>query len=168
MSWLEVVVWAIVGFWLIVTVVYNLPGVTARLGRWDWLSLLPIWTFFAPNPGRSDLIFLARDQLPDGTYTRWRAVNRSAVVHVRGVWNPDKRGQKLITDAAAEVLYFGGSPAVVRSTGFLLLARIAEDSPHDFRAVRFQFTVINVSGWWLAERSFESAFRSPLLRLARG
>lgn len=46
----------------------------------DWLKaadvfgLIPVWTFFAPNPGMTDYYLLYQDRLPAGSFDNWRRV----------------------------------------------------------------------------------------------
>src|SRR5690348_12432463 len=38
-----------------------------KITRHDHFSLLPLWTFFAPNPGQSDYHLIYRDRKTDGS-----------------------------------------------------------------------------------------------------
>ena len=77
----------------------------SRLGRLIWwikardrLSLLPIWTFFAPNPRTRDHDVYFRDRLVDGTITPWHAVCDNCPSLGCVSWNPRKRLKKAILD----------------------------------------------------------------------
>jgi hypothetical protein len=97
---------AVVAFfvaWFVATVIKQFRGRAARaVQRCDRCSLVPQWTFFAPNPGRSDLHVLYRDVLADSTVTGWSelalAVPRSRWTTL---WNPQKRRRKAVSDAAS-------------------------------------------------------------------
>jgi hypothetical protein len=70
------------------------------------LKILPIYTFFSPNPGKVDSHLLFRDSLSGGneTMTDWKEVitiPRRQVFNV--IWNPDKRINKLVIDALADL-----------------------------------------------------------------
>jgi len=106
-SALELVVATFFLLWLGASALNQLPGELCRwLKRHDVIAAIPAWTFFAPNPGKSDFFLLYRDRSPEGYASPWR------VVHVDGkagmisaVWNPIKRRNKALTDHASELLY---------------------------------------------------------------
>src|ERR1700686_2969061 len=58
--------------------------------------LIPVWTFFAPNPGMTDYYLLYRDRLPDGSFDNWRKVElKNSPNGFRvALWNPTKRKHK--------------------------------------------------------------------------
>src|SRR6185436_18257319 len=66
----------------------------------DVFGLIPVWTFFAPNPGMTDYYLLYRDRLPDGSFDNWRNVElKGSDNGVRlGLWNPEKRKHKALSD----------------------------------------------------------------------
>lgn len=65
---------------------------------WDYLALIPAWSFFAPNPGTRDFELLFRDRLVDGQHTPWKEIERPVGSFVRAIWNPSKRRQKAVVD----------------------------------------------------------------------
>jgi hypothetical protein len=72
-----------------------------RLRRMDFLGVVPIWTFFAPNPATGDVYLVYRD---DKT-RRWTeiSVRRPRRSWLASVWNPDRRAAKALFDIAAEI-----------------------------------------------------------------
>ena len=80
------------------------PGWFTRLKVWDFFSVLPKWTFFAPNPGRYDNRILYRDKLQDGQKSDWMEL---PLIEKRGwlsaIWNPHKRLTKGVSDAVHEM-----------------------------------------------------------------
>jgi hypothetical protein len=72
----------------------------SRMKSHDIFALIPIWTFFAPNPGTYDQRIMWRDILVDGTYGPWREINPPQWNLRRAIWNPKKRQRKAIGDAA--------------------------------------------------------------------
>lgn len=45
-----------------------------RFRQYDSFSLLPIWSFFAPNPGQSDYHLVFRDRQHDGSHSEWSEI----------------------------------------------------------------------------------------------
>src|SRR5262245_45064371 len=137
--------------WLAATVLAHVPS--QRLAFWirrlDHAALIPIWTFFAPRPGTQDQVLVVRDVLCDGSVTAWRlAVQpRAPRVLARAVWNPDKRLDKLVSDCVASVLTLSRRDRsfLALDVSHLLLQRLAERAPHDFRAKHFEFATLCVS-----------------------
>jgi hypothetical protein len=70
----------------------------ARIKNWDYFSLIPLWTFFAPTPGTRDHEVLFRDRLIDGRDTAWRQISVINVPWSCGIWNPAKRMKKANLD----------------------------------------------------------------------
>jgi hypothetical protein len=92
---------ALFALWLLVTAVCQLQGrIPDALRRLDVFSLIPRWTFFAPNPGVLDYHLLVRDRHVDGSLSAFREVRLGARRSLLGaLWNPDKRNQKMLSDA---------------------------------------------------------------------
>ena len=93
--------WIIVlGAWVFLTAVNQFSGSWTRaLRRVDVLSLIPVWTFFAPNPVLTDSRLYYRTIAPDGAVSVWEEIhppgNRTSVA---GLWNPQKRATKAVFD----------------------------------------------------------------------
>lgn len=89
----------IYGLWLCFTIVYQFPGrAQAWLGRWDFLGLLPSWSFFAPNPGTTDYRLVYCDSTAAGLQAEWKEVLIYSPKPWRLVWNPSKHASKAFTD----------------------------------------------------------------------
>lgn len=131
------------------------------LKRFDVLQILPIWTFFAPNPGRSDYHVIGRDRLHDGTLTPWRDVlpipRQDAM---SPFWNPRKRRTKVVVDAVATLVDMVGRAkredrptatlerTLLISGPYLVLVNIvAHSADHHGDAASFQFAVIERQGF---------------------
>jgi hypothetical protein len=68
------------------------------------LNILPIWTFFAPRPGITDLHLLFRDRKADNSCSDWTEIDvfeKRETYHF--LWNPLKRNNKLIVDALSQL-----------------------------------------------------------------
>ena len=70
----------------------------SRIKQYDVASLIPIWTFFAPNPGMRDYNILYRHKLSNGSYTLWRQLVDNNPPVTAAIWNPTKRKKKAILD----------------------------------------------------------------------
>jgi hypothetical protein len=97
----HVIVVAIFVVWLVATTIQQFPTRWGRaMRRRNVLSLVPQWTFFAPNPGRADMHVLFRDRLADGSFTGWIELHTSENRRLRSaLWNPEKRAKKAVHDA---------------------------------------------------------------------
>src|ERR1043165_8847499 len=104
---IEVAAIVILGLWLLVSALHQLKyrGFVSVLKRHDHFALVPAWSFFAPNPGTTDLHLLYRDKLLDGNITLWRQVRLHSSFE-RCFWNPDKRLQKGIADMGNDLHRF--------------------------------------------------------------
>ena len=69
-----------------------------RFKKYDYVALIPVWTFFAPNPGTRDYNVLYRHKLETDSYTHWRQLVENDPPITRAIWNPDKRTKKAISD----------------------------------------------------------------------
>jgi hypothetical protein len=120
--------------------------------RRDRLSLLPRWTFFAPNPGVTDYRLLYREQHPDGEVSDWRPV---PTLFPRGpataLWNPRKRRSKAVTDVVAGfrtmAIDRASEDAFKLSPGYLALLNVVNGMPPSRPAVARQFMVEEREGF---------------------
>lgn len=97
---------ALFGSWLILSAVNQFHGDrVSAIRRYDRLHLLPVWTFFAPNPGRSDYHILARDRGANGEIGPWVDVMPIPRQRLRSsFWNPEKRRVKVVSDAVGSIV----------------------------------------------------------------
>lgn len=97
---LGVISYLVFGAWFIASALNQ----SERTRKWvklitayDVCGLIPLWTFFAPNPGTNDTHFLYRDVDGWGNPGAWVDVSKSFCRGSR-VWNPKRRVLKGITD----------------------------------------------------------------------
>lgn len=144
------------GFWFALSVLNQFRrGYYIRpFKKRDLFGLIPIWTFFAPNPGRTDLHVLVRDIHENGT-TPWRELEAGRAkpnpIMPRLLWNPEKRISKMHGDWASSVMRLMGTRGRRRKTmmlslPYLLLVRSASFSEPDFRARARQFALARSPG----------------------
>lgn len=94
-------------FWFIATVAFQFRD--SKASDWvrsiDFFSLIPLWTFFAPNPGTNDYHLLYRDESFDGERSEWSEIeineNRKLLTCI---WNPNKRGKKVLCDVIQNIV----------------------------------------------------------------
>jgi hypothetical protein len=86
LSWLA---GALLGVWLLLTALRNIPSLRPVFARHDAARLLPDWALFA-RPRTADMILLRRDLLRDGTLTSWREVEVAGPRRwYNFIWNPE-------------------------------------------------------------------------------
>lgn len=150
------------GIWFVVSVVAQVHNKRLnRLRRLDHFSLIPLWTFFAPNPGKSDYHLIYRDELDDGSLTAWTEI---PLTHRRtwltSLWNPTKRETKVLADivnSVASLIEYHAEQktppqavgdAVMLSTSYLILMNIVfEREKPAARTVRRQFALVETQGF---------------------
>lgn len=116
------------GLWLVLTIVWQFENVRAKnkhIRAINTFNVLPIWTFFAPNPGMYDTHLLFRDKFDDGKLSDWQEID---VVQIRKfyhfIWNPHKRINKLVIDAISEVKTVKNSGLEHKTDEFVLSNQI--------------------------------------------
>lgn len=149
----EILVASFLGGWLLLSILNQFRfSWLDRVKRADAFALLPLWTFFAPNPGQSDYHCVYRDQFPDGTLGEWKELPLTEPRKPYSFfWNPEKRSKKvlsdvvasLVTDVASQRL---GHPDVMVTVPYLLLLNVVSAQPGSGGALR-QFAVVETYGF---------------------
>ena len=134
----SIAVGILLGVWLLFTLASNIPQLGALIFRYVKLgnlaSLIPSWTFFAPNPADRDYALFYRERFNSGDLSPWHEVLSSATPRslTTAFWNPDSRLKKAISDAASVMLRFARSAGDAKMSLFLsvpyllVLNRISE------------------------------------------
>jgi hypothetical protein len=148
-------------FWYGVSICNQVPRwrkLIRRIINFDICSLVPIWTFFAPNPGRSDLYLLYRDRDPEGHVSSWRQVMPMRRRSWWKMWAPRRRIGKGIVDVSAnftkDVNYLPHNPVskkFVLGFPYLLLLNYVSCKPVSFHAEMRQFALARVNGYGTEE-----------------
>jgi hypothetical protein len=148
----EAVSLVVASLWLLVSVLFQTKRVkfVSFLKRYDYFAMIPAWSFFAPNPGTSDVHLLYRDKLVDGNVTNWTQI-RWEVTPLRFVWNPHKRLQKGISDMATDVQAYAArnlkhGERLLIYPGFIALLNYVSKLPHVPFAEFTQFCVARSFG----------------------
>jgi hypothetical protein len=118
----------------------------------DVFGLIPIWTFFAPNPGVTDYYLLYRDRLPDGSLDNWRKVELKPSENGFRValWNPMKRKQKALSDMTGALIRLAKhrkSERLIVTVPYLLILNFITSRPHSLGTTGTQFMVLEHSGF---------------------
>ena len=135
LTWIAALVF---GGWFALSILNQFPARPVRIA--DPFSLLPLWAFFAPNPGRYDYHLVYRDYDGGGEpLTPWREVAASARRSAFGaLWNPGKRASKALMDYTQSIARIN-SPSVSVTVPYLSLLTVvmAQDGVRDAAARRF-------------------------------
>lgn len=153
MSSAATVVITIYVLWIVLTIANQFHS---RRPRWldavNVFALIPVWTFFAPNPGMTDYYLCYRDRLPDGSFDNWRKVElKDAENGLRlALWNPTKRKQKALSDLLSALLELARhceADALVVSVPYVLILNFITSRPHTLGADGTQFMILEHSGF---------------------
>jgi hypothetical protein len=143
-----------------------------RIRQRDAFSLLPIWSFFAPNPGQSDYHVVYRDRRADGSVSGWNEMDISDTRRPYSwLWNPEKRSKKVITDVVAMVAEAsqspGGATGLVLSIPYLLVLNVVNHLQAEPAATHRQFLIVETYGFVPVEPA-RALLQSDFHALARG
>jgi hypothetical protein len=93
---------AVLGLWLAVSALGQLGLQPVQwLRRMDFLGIVPVWTFFAPNPATGDVYLVYRDD----AFRRWTEirVRQPRRSWLATLWNPDRRAAKALFDISTQL-----------------------------------------------------------------
>lgn len=126
-----------------------------RVGTWlkehDACAVVPLWTFFAPNPRTTDQHLLYRDRLPTKGVGPWRELKLREPRRVsHAVWNPQKREEKALADIISALVrtpQWAKEPRVLMlgDPYLALLVHVASRPTGTFATSR-QFVVVAMAG----------------------
>ena len=133
--------------WFAASAAAQLPGpVGRRLRSHDPIGLLPSWSFFAPRPVRTDSHLVYRHIIASGFVTDWTEAFVWRPSPTRGIWNPDRRAEKAISDAGSHLARRSELAGVQWSVPYLLLLNHVSGLPSTPDAVAVQFALIGTFG----------------------
>lgn len=94
MNLFEIILLLFFLLWFVFTIGFQFPYLRKHLLKIDIINILPVWTFFAPNPVKHDYHLLYRDKV-DSEISKWEEINivkeNSAI---SSIWNPERRYKK--------------------------------------------------------------------------
>jgi hypothetical protein len=137
--------------WFALSVANQFDYFSQKIGRWDYLKLVPRWTFFAPNPGINDYHLVYRDRLTNGSYSAWReVVHLNSGDNISCLWNPQRRVTKTIADAVNNIMRVNLQIANFAKSAkftleYMLLLRAAQNEPTE--GPDRQFAIIQTHGF---------------------
>jgi hypothetical protein len=137
--------------WLLITIAYQRGPFRATLAPLDRLTLLPSWSFFAPNPATRDSHIVIRDLLRDGKLSAWEPVSLFPTrTLLQVLWHPAKRPRKVLRDASKSIkltrLRSESKGVVQCSLPYLVILHYCIQRAHSGNAVARQFAVVETSG----------------------
>jgi hypothetical protein len=144
---------AIYTLWILATVANQFHTWCPKwLRAIDIFGLIPVWTFFAPNPGMTDYYLLYRDRMPDGSMGNWKKIvlRGSDNGLWQALWNPTKRRQKALSDlltSSIELFRNRDIDAVAASVPYILLLNFVDSQPHALGTFCTQFMVMEHDGF---------------------
>jgi hypothetical protein len=96
---LDIAFGAVLLFWFVSSIIAHIPSALFRkLRSFDYFGLLPVWSFFAPNPATHDNRVFLRTITKAG-FSEWKPLKIPAVCHLnRALWNPYRRNRKAVSD----------------------------------------------------------------------
>ncbi|MBV1855727.1 hypothetical protein [Catellatospora tritici] len=159
-----VVLSMILSAWWLASAVNQIEGwsVVKRLRRWDGLSLLPRWTFFAPNPAQADVRLLWRDEVA-GSWLPWQEYRTPFGSRwCRWIYNPDLVPNKAIHDLSESIAKTAtnlGDRTVTLSAPYLALLAIVMDLPTSAGTQSREFAIVRTAGL-AGQRMLEVSFVS--------
>ena len=128
------------------------------------LGLIPLWTFFAPNPARADPRLVWREEFD----SEWEGVRELhfgfAPVGSRWLFNPQLILNKAVADLLRALLTLDSdqnSRSLLLSPAYLTLLSVVLDQPRRDGCTAIQFAIVRTSGTSDARR-IETAFVSEV------
>ena len=151
---IEVAVAAVLATWLVGSIVNQFRFAWfQRIAERDSFALLPLWTFFAPNPGQSDYHVVYRDRHADGSMTDWREIDITEPRRWYSfLWNPEKRSKKVLSDIVASLVdTIGTQPdlgnAIMLTLPYLLLLNVISQLDTTPDVTHRQFVIVETFGF---------------------
>lgn len=133
--------------WFALSVIVQFPVALAyKVREYDVMGLLPSWSFFAPNPARTDVHLVYRHVLKGGSVCAWTEAFVWTPPWYRAIWNPDKRAEKAISDACGSLAAKRTEQGVRLSVGYLLLLNFVSHLPRLHGAEAVQFALLGSYG----------------------
>lgn len=150
----EIMVTVILIIWFILSILnqFHRGRWIRRVKRYDVLGIIPVWTFFAPNPGRTDYYLLYRDFSSDGTISPWHEIDVHSKRRFRAIWSSSRRVGKAIGDLHRILLRPRSKDDPYNKSRlievyYILLLNFILKQPRDFRAEKRQFMIAETKGF---------------------
>lgn len=124
-----------------------------KITRHDHFALLPLWTFFAPNPGQSDYHLVYRDRKTDGSVTEWHEIEMTERRKPFGfIWNPEKRSKKVLSDVVTSIVSSiptanESDQVIMLSIPYLILLNVVTHIDGEGQGTYRQFVLVETFGF---------------------
>jgi hypothetical protein len=120
--------------------------------RFDRVGAIPIWTFFAPSPGRTDYHLLYRDVSFENALSPWREIDLHSRPPLYFLWNPQRRIKKAVNDLITHFLGrlrppIGSAKGILIEVPYIMLLSFVCAQPRDFMVARRQFAIAQTDGF---------------------
>src|SRR6478672_8690402 len=123
-------------------------ALTSRLRPHIPLGLVPLWTFFAPNPARADSRLVWREE-QDGAWGGWQELHFGfAPASSRWLVNPEMIQNKAVSDLANSLLSVRpemGERGALLSSAYVALLNLVIAQPRSARCTAVQFAIVRTS-----------------------
>jgi hypothetical protein len=132
------------GIWILATILFQFPKFQPILSRFDLLTMLPTWSFFAPSPNTSDYTLFVRYWTGNNHVTGWRTILTPEHHRISFLWDPGRRYRKIIIDISQSFIEFvkmSSHKGIQYSTPYLLVLHHASSRPEAAFATGVQFAV---------------------------
>jgi hypothetical protein len=149
------------------------------LRAFNTFNILPIWTFFAPKPGVTDMHLVFRDKNENGSFSDWTEVQvfeRRKPYHF--IWNPLKRNNKLVVDALSQLKNLKNiqdsekkededffQMKLLLSKGYLIILSIVVNYPHKLPDSQSRQFIVAETSFLNGARHFVPILSSPFHEL---
>lgn len=72
--------------------------------KMNWFNLLPVWTYFTPNPTPPDYRLLYRTK-SNNLFSSWKEIRNSKFnSNLKFIWHPTKRYRKLVSTSTSNLV----------------------------------------------------------------
>jgi hypothetical protein len=133
--------------WFVLTVLCQFPGVlSTTIRRFDYLQLIPKWTFFAPNPATTDFRLLVRYFDEHDQPSEFTEIVLYEEQLFRPLWNPARRNAKVIIDSVHVLadLHNHDFTDLERTLPYVLIRNFVRELPRPPGIAAIQFAVVGV------------------------
>jgi hypothetical protein len=140
--------------WLVLSIINQFdPGWFRKIKKYDYFSLIPKWTFFAPQPGSTDYHLYYRDIMDNGEICEWTvAISPEKRSLVTAIWNPRKRVRKAQSDIVRSLIRLPDEKKdniyfIYFTLPYLLLLNMVTNMPCGPKVRSRQFMIMETSGF---------------------
>ena len=91
---IEIVLVIFFSLFFLISVLYQFFSLRKKIRKYDYLNIIPTWTFFAPNPVKHDYHLLYRNK-ENNNVSKWKEVPLiKKKNNFSFIWNPERRIKK--------------------------------------------------------------------------